>query len=268
VTGRRSLAFQAPGRLGAIFRRRQLLAALVRKDFDLRYAGSALGLIWTQLYPLLLLAVYTFVFSAVFHNDAPHFLVFLFIGIVIWTFFSTVTTLATNSIVANANLVTKISFPRELLTLSVVVMGLIDLGMSQVVLLAGVLFSGLRPALSWLVLPVLIALLAVFCTGAGLILASAMVYLRDVRFFVDVGVLLLMFLSPVLYAASAVPQYAAWLMKVNPLAVVILNYRHVVIDAGWPSASDWAVLCVAAAFMLWLGLEVFARAEQGFPDAL
>jgi lipopolysaccharide transport system permease protein len=265
---RRPMGLQAAGRLAAILKRRQLLAALVRKDFDQRYAGSALGLVWTQLYPLLLLAVYTFVFSAVFHNEAQHFVSFLFIGIVIWNFFNTTMTLSTSSIIANANLVTKVSFPRELLTLSVVIMGLIDLGMSHVILFAGMLLSGVRPTLSWIALPALIALLALFCTGVGLILASATVYLRDVRFFVEVAVLLLLFLSPVFYTATAVPAYALWLMKVSPLALVISDYRYAVLNGGWPLASDWAVLCVAAAVMLWAGLETFARAERGFPDAL
>ena len=260
--------FRATSRLRAVVRRREVLAALIRKDFDVRYAGSLLGVGWTQLYPLLLLAVYTFVFSVIFHNDSPHFVIFLFIGIVLWTFFSTCFLLSTQSIVANGSLITKVSFPRELLTVSVVAMGLIDLALSHIILLAGVLFSGLRPAPSWIALPALVALLAVFCVGLGLILASAMVYLRDVRFFVDVGVLLLMFLSPIFYSATAVPANALWLMKANPLAVVILSYRQVILAGEWPSTSSWLALVFAAVVMLWLGLEVFARAEGGFPDAL
>ncbi len=269
-----SVAYEgAPGlragkRLKAMFRRREVLEALVRKDFEARYAGSLLGVAWTQLYPLLLLVVYTFVFGYIFHNQSPHFVIFLFIGIVLWSFFSTCFLLTTQSIVANGSLITKVNFPRELLTVSVVAMGLIDLALSHIILIAGVLFSGLRPSLSWIVLPALIALLALFCVGLGLILASAMVYLRDVRFFVDVGVLLLMFLSPIFYSAESVPENALWLMKANPLAVVILSYRQVILAGEWPALSSWLALIAAAFIMLWAGLEVFARAEAGFPDAL
>ena len=259
---------RAGKRLRAMFLRREVLEALIRKDFDARYAGSLLGVAWTQLYPLLLLAVYTFVFAYIFHNDSPHFVIFLFIGIVLWSFFSTCFLLTTQSIVANGSLITKVSFPRELLTVSVVAMGLIDLVLSHVILIAGVLFSGLRPGLPWLALPALVALLAVFCVGLGLVLASAMVYLRDVRFFVDVGVLLLMFLSPIFYSATSVPPEALWVMKINPLAVVILGYRQVILAGEWPSTSSWLALLLAAGVMLWAGLEVFARAEAGFPDAL
>ena len=263
-----TVGVQAGRRLQAMFRRREVLAALIRKDFEARYAGSLLGVAWTQLYPLLLLAVYTFVFGIIFHNQSPHFVIFLFVGIVLWTFFSTCFLLTTQSIVANGSLLTKVSFPRELLTVSVVAMGLIDLVLSHIVLFVGVLFSGLRPGLPWLALPALVALLAVFTVGLGLILASAMVYLRDVRFFVDVGVLLLMFLSPIFYSATDVPDNFLWLMKANPLAVVILSYRQVILAGQWPSASSWGALALAAGVMLWAGLEVFARAEGGFPDAL
>jgi ABC-type polysaccharide/polyol phosphate export permease len=267
-----ALASQQPvragSRLSAIFARRQLLLTLVQKEFETRYAGSTLGLLWTQLYPLLLLGVYSIVFSLIFHTDIQHFPIFLFIGIIIWNFFSTATQLSTNSIVANSGLVTKVAFPRELLTISVVAMALIDLALSHVILLVGALASGVRPAWTWLCLPVLVLLLAMFANGLGLMLASAAVYLRDVKFFVDVGVLLMMFLSPVFYSDDSVPRSLAWLMLINPLAIVIGSYRRALLYGIWPAPVSWTGLVLAAGLMLWLGLEIFARAQRGFANAL
>ncbi len=255
-------------RLSAIASHYQLLLAIIQKDFDIRYAGSVLGILWTQLYPLLLLGVYTFVFSVIFSNSIPHFPLFLFVGIVIWHFFSSATQLASGSVLANANLITKVGFPRELVTISVIAIALVDLAMSHFVLGVGAVVFGIAPAWSWLALPMIIVLLAVVCLGVGLMLATAAVYLRDVRFIVEVAVLLLMFLSPVFYSERTVPASVEWLMHINPVALVITSYRDAFLDGVWPGLVTWAELVVAAVAALWVGLEVFDRGQRGFPDAL
>jgi ABC-2 type transport system permease protein len=255
-------------RIRTLSRSHELLVAFVQKDFDTRYAGSVLGVMWTQLYPLLLLVVYSFVFSNVFKNNIPDFPLFLFVGIVIYTFFSTSILLATNSVIANSNLVSKVGFPREVVTISVVLLALIDLVASNVVLAAGAFYYRVEPASSWLALPLIALLLAVFCVGAGLVLATAAVYLRDVRFFVEVGCLILMFLSPVFYPEESVPEQFVWIVHLNPLAVAIAGYRHAFLDGLWPPPTSWLLLIVAGAVAVFCGLEVFDRGQRGFPDAL
>lgn len=256
------------GRLKVIADHRDLLAELVRKDFDARYAGSFLGLLWTQLYPLLLWAVYLFVFSVILPTEIPRFPLFLFIGIVLWQFFSTAVLLSANSIVVNANLVSRVAFPRELVTISVVLIVVLDLVMSHTVLALGALVYGIPVAWSWMALPLLVLLLALFCTGLGLMLATATVYLRDVRFFTEVGVLLLMFLSGLFYSEAQLPEAHAWMMKVNPLALAISAYRHAFLDAAWPEPMTWIALAGMAALVLWLGSAVFERYQGGFVHAL
>ena len=263
-----ALSLRPVRRLRVLAAHRQLLFELMHRDFDNRYAGSVLGIVWTQLYPLLLLIVYSFVFSVIFTNTIPNFPIFLFVGIAIWNFFSTAILLATGSILANANLVTKVGFPRELVTISVVAVAFIDLAASHFMLLIGALIFNISPAFSWLAMIPLVFLLMVFCTGVGLILASAAVYLRDVRFFVEVGVLLLMFLTPVFYSQSAVPQNFGWVLDANPMAVAISAYRSAFLDGVWPDPSSWWRLAVASGVAVWLGIEVFDRAQRGFPDAL
>jgi ABC-type polysaccharide/polyol phosphate export permease len=255
-------------RVRVLARHQQLLAELFRKDFDVRYAGSALGVLWTQLYPLLLLAVYSFVFTTIFHSDIPRFPLFLFVGIAVYQFFATAVQLATGSILNNAHLVTRIGFPRELVTLSVVLIPVVDLSASHVILILGGLWYGVYPAWSWLALPGLIALMALVLAGLGLALATAAVYMRDVRFFVEVAVLLLMFLSPVFYSEASVPESVAWMVRLNPLATAITAYRGAFLDGAWPAFSSWMTLSVAAFVAVWLGVEVFDRGQRGFADAL
>lgn len=255
-------------RLSVLARHQQLLSELFRKDFDVRYAGSILGVAWTQLYPLLLLAVYSFVFTNIFHSDIPRFPLFLFVGIAVYQFFSTAIQLATGSVLSNAQLITRVGFPRELVTLSVVLIPTVDLLASHIILAVGALWFGVPPAWSWLALPLLIVLLTLVLAGAGLVLATAAVYLRDVRFFVEVGVLLLLFLSPVFYSESAVPDSVAWVVRLNPLAAAITAYRHAFLDGLWPNPLSWLTLVISALVALWIGLEVFDRGQRGFADAL
>jgi len=250
-----------------ILKYRELLGALVSKDFQNRYAGSALGVLWTQLYPLLLLGVYSLVFTKVFSNDIPRFPLFVFIGIVVWNFFGTSIQLATNSILANSHLVLKMAFPRQLLTVSVVSMAFVDLAMSHVIVLAGAVFYGVPPRLTWLAIVPLIVLLAFFCTGLGLILASIAVYLRDIRFFVEVSMMLLMFVSGVFYDATRLAPSVRWMLNANPLAQAIVAYRQAFLDGVWPAASVWVMLGSLAVVAMWLGLWVFDQAEGGFADA-
>ncbi|MGI9148510.1 MAG: ABC transporter permease [Chloroflexota bacterium] len=255
-------------RIAAVSGRHYLLAELVSKDFDTRYAGSVLGVAWTQLYPLLLLLVYSFVFSVIFPNTIPNFPVFLFVGIVLWSFFSNAIQLATGSVITNAQLVKKVGFPRELVTISVIIISLVDLAASHLILIAGALAFGIHLAWSWISLPGLVLLFAGLCTGIGLILATAAVYLRDVRFFVEVVVLLLMFVSPVFYSEANVPASVTWVMAINPVAVMISAYRHAFLDGLWPSLAAWLTLAGSAAVSLLVGIEVFDRGQRGFPDAL
>jgi ABC-type polysaccharide/polyol phosphate export permease len=255
-------------RFRVVVRDYQLLLELMHKDFDARYAGSFLGILWTQLYPLLLLGVYSLVFSRIFRNDIPNFPLFLFVGIAMWSFFSNATQLATGSILANASLINKVGFPRELVTISVVLVASIDLLTSHVILLFGAVVFDVAPAWSWLGLPALTLLLVLVCVGLGLALATAAVYLRDVRFFTEVAVLLLMFLTPVFYSQDTVPPDLSWVVHVNPLATFITSYRQAFLNGIWPDPSSWAVMLVAALVAIWVGIEVFDRGQRGFPDAL
>jgi ABC-type polysaccharide/polyol phosphate export permease len=261
-------AWRPARRVIAVGARHELLRELVRKDFDVRYAGSVFGVLWTQLYPLLLLGVYSFVFSVIFTNTIQHFPLFLFSGIALWSFFSTSVLMATGAILANHSLVIKVGFPRELLVFSAVLIALLDLGASHIILFAGALWFGIWPSWSWLALPFIILIMTVFCAGLGLILSTAAVYLRDVRFFTEVAVMLLMFLTPVFYSQEAIPESVAWVRTLNPLAGFVTAYRQAFMSGVWPSPETWVALIAPATVAFLIGIEVFDRGQHGFPDAL
>jgi len=149
-----------------------------------------------------------------------------------------------------------------------VCLALIDLCASHIIVFIIAAAYGVGPSLTWLALPPLILLLFLFSVGIGLLAATANVYLRDVKYFVDIGLLMLMFLSPVFYAASALPASLSWLNRANPLAIALIAYRQALLEHVWPDARAWINLFVVACVALVLGLEIFARFRKGFVDAL
>jgi ABC-2 type transport system permease protein len=251
-----------------VARYRDLLWNLVLKDFEVRYAGSALGVLWTQLYPLLQLVVFGFVFTTIFHNTMAAFPLFLFIGIVIWTYFSTSLLTSAGSLIASANLITKVYFPRELVPLSVVLVGLVDLILAHVVLTAGSLYFGTGPSWHWLLAPLVLVLLGIFCAACGLIVSTATVYFHDVRYFIDVGLLLGMFLTPVFYSPELIPSSMEWLLTFNPMATLLGMYRALFFDNRVPGMEEWARAIVLDAVLLFVALHVFHRGARGFAEVL
>ncbi|MCA1648026.1 MAG: ABC transporter permease [Chloroflexi bacterium] len=255
-------------RIREVARYRDLLRNLILKDFEVRYAGSALGVLWTQIYPLLQLAVFGFVFTTIFHNTMEAYPLFLFIGIIVWTYFSTSLLTSAGSIIASANLITKVYFPRELVPLSVVLVGLVDLLLAHVVLGVGSLYFRTGPSWAWLLAPAALLLLGAFCAGCGLIVSTATVYFHDVRYFIDVGLMLGMFLTPVFYPPAAIPADLQWLVALNPMATLLGIYRALFFEARVPGMDEWLRAVVLDAALLFVGLHIFHRGARGFAEIL
>lgn len=247
---------------------RDLLWNLVQKDFEVRYAGSVLGMLWTQLYPLLQLFVFGFVFTTIFHNSMNAYPLFLFVGIIIWTYFSSSLLTSAGSIIASANLITKVYFPRELVPISVVLVGLVDLVLAQFVLVIGTVVFGSGPGWQWLLAPAVLVIIGVFCIGCGLIVATTTVYFHDVRYFLDVGLLLGMFLTPVFYAPEAIPANLEWVLALNPIATLLHMYRALFIDSSVPGLDEWVRAIAVDIGVLFVGLHVFHRGARGFAEIL
>ncbi len=253
-----------------------LLGQLIRRDIAGRYRGSALGMLWPLVNPLLMLAVYTFVFSVVFTARWPlaeaqpqgMFALILYAGLLVHGLAAEVLLRSPSAITAQVNYVKKVVFPLQILPLTMIGSALFHTLLGLVVLLAAqILIQGaIQTTLLWLPLIWLPYLLAL--CGASWILASLGVFLRDISQLMGLVVTLLLFLSPIFYPAEALPESYRPLLALNPLTVIITQTRNVLI---WGKAPDLAMLglygAIAAAFAI-LGYAWFMKTRKGFADVL
>jgi ABC-2 type transport system permease protein len=261
--------YRGPLALGDDLRRvTELTVMLAATDFKLRFFGSALGYLWTLMRPLLLFGVLYFVFTEVirFGEGVQHYPVYLLSSIVLFTFFAEATARGVNSLIERENLLRKIRFPRLVIPLSVSLHALFNLGLNLVAVFVFIFAAGINPTIDWLELPVLIALLVICATGITMLLSALYVRYRDIQPIWEVASQILFYGSPVLYVVGFMPPSIQEIAMCNPIAVVLTQYRHAVIDQTAPTAADaiggWALLgiplaIVAAVFAL--GWWVFAR---------
>jgi ABC-2 type transport system permease protein len=261
--------YRGPSALGEDLRRFwSLTYTLAATDFKLRFFGSALGYLWSLARPLLLFGTLYLVFTEVvkFGEGVKHYPVYLLSSIVLFTFFSETTSRGVNSLVERENLLRKIRFPRLVIPLSVALHSLFNLGLNLIVVFVLVFASGITPTLDWIQIPLLVLMLVVFTTGVTMLLAALYVRFRDVQPIWEVGLQLLFYGSPVIYVIDTMPASVRELAMCNPIAAILTQWRHAVIDQDAPTAGtaigglELLVIpsaIVAATFAL--GLWVFAR---------
>jgi len=261
--------------LAGLWRHRELEARLMRREVVGRYRGSFLGLAWSFFNPLLMLAVYTFVFSKVFQarwaggsGSTAEFALLLFIGLIVFNLLAECVNRAPTLVLANVNYVKRVVFPLE--TLPVIILGasLFHTAVSLVVwLLAHLLFIG-PPPLTALFLPLLLLPLVLVILGLSWALASLGVYLRDVAQVVAILTTLLMFLSPIFYPLDAVPEPYRGVLYLNPLTPVIEQCRAVLFWGRVPDFSACGLQLALGALVAWGGYAWFQLTRRGFADVL
>jgi lipopolysaccharide transport system permease protein len=253
-----------------LLRYRELFLNLFQRELRAKYKGSVFGIGWSLVYPLILMAVYTVVFSVLWQAvDVRYYPLFLLSGLVTWVFFSQALGSASRSLLANSNLVKKVRFPRQLVPLSVVATQLVTLAVMLVVLVPInlVLLPETRDTF-WLVLPLGIVLVA-FTSGFSLVVATSNVLYRDIEHIVQAILLPWFFLTPVLYTFESLPgaiaehgtlvQFLHW---GNPMAPIVISIRDPLYFGVWPPWSDALYSCVAAIVALALGALVFRKLDD------
>jgi ABC-2 type transport system permease protein len=259
----------APSAFGDDARRfLHLTLMLARTDFKLRYFGSALGYVWSLVRPLLFFGVLYVVFTQVFKagRGVPHYPLYLLTAIVMWTFFLETTSGSVQCLLYREGLLRKMRFPRLVIPLSVAVTALFNLGMNFIVVVIFAAATGVYPRLSWLEMPVLIALLALLAVGIGMLLSVLYVRFRDIQPIWDVTAQILFYASPIIYTAKTYPASVVRIAMLNPIAMIMTQMHKAFIDPSAHSAARVAggaprllipLAIIAAAVVL--GTRVFTR---------
>ena len=248
----------------AVQKYRFLIKQLVDRDFKAKYKRSVLGVFWSFLNPLLNMAVQYVVFSNLFRFDIPYFPVYLLCGNVIFTYFSESCGMALTSIVGNASLITKVYVPKYIYPLTRILSSLINLLISMIPLIAVALISGLLPAPAYVLSLYAFVCLALFCLGLGMLLSAAMVFFRDIQFLWGVLTTIWMYLTPIFYPVSALPEAAQRIVMMNPLYYYVTFVRTCIIDGVSPEPTMYAQCLLYAIAALVVGAWVFKRNQDKF----
>lgn len=251
-----------------------MLLSLFRMALGDRFLGSALGLAWAILSPLLLMAIFTFVFTVVFPTRLPGqegtlpYVIWLLSGYGPWLAISEGLSAATGSVIGNAGVVKNIAFKSELLPVVGSLLGIIPLIVALVVILALQLVSGQVPALGYLSLPLVIALHLVFVSGLGLFLAALNVFVRDTALALPNVLTALLFASPIFYPLSAYSSTAQKVLQFNPFYVIAECYRTPILNGTLPKLSMLAFLALVSGAVFLGGLWWFRRLKSFFDTRL
>ena len=259
----------------SLWRHRELIISLVQRDVIGRYRGSALGIVWSLVHPMFMLAVYTFVFSVVFQarwdsgNDSKaEFALVLFAGLIVFNLFAECINRAPSLITSNVNYVKRVVFPLEILPWVVLGSALFHALMSIVVwLLFYAILFGL-PKLSILLLPAVVLPLILLTMGLTWFFAALGVYMRDISQVTTIITTVLMFLSPIFYPVSALPKNFQPVLLLNPLAPALEQFRGILMWGEIPSLDLWGLYLAATSAVAYLGFIWFQKTRRGFADVL
>jgi len=243
---------------------KSLLNELVVRDLKLKYRRSFLGYVWSLLNPLLMMAIMSLVFSYMFRFDIPNYPLYLICGQTLWTFFSESTSMAMHSVIANGSLIRKVYIPKYIFPLSRVLSSFVTMSFSLVAILIVMLVT--KVPLTWelLLVPIPLAFLLFFCMGIGMILSALSVYFRDIVHLYGVLTMAWMYVTPIFYPISALPEEIAYYIQFNPMYHYITFFRELVLYGTVPEIGIWisCVLSRVVAFMA--GLLSFRKLQRNF----
>jgi lipopolysaccharide transport system permease protein len=246
---------------------RELLSVLVLRDISVRYKQTVLGVAWAVIQPVFSMVVFSIVFGrlAQMPSDGVPYPVFVYAGLMPWLFFSSAVTNAGSSLLSQQALLTKIYLPRFFVPGSAIGSALVDLAISFAVYLVLMLWYGVKPGWGMLALPGLVLLAVVAALGVGLILAALTVTYRDLRHVVPFLTQVWLYITPVIYPVSMVPERWQWLLALNPMAGVVDGFRSALLGLPW-NFTTLTTSAVVSIGLLFYGLFFFRRMERRFAD--
>jgi ABC-type polysaccharide/polyol phosphate export permease len=270
LTGPHGLAY-VPGKVSSpvvqLLRYRALVKNLVFKDLKLKYRDSILGVVWSLLNPLLLLVVYTVAFKSILRVQTENYPYFLLAGLLPWNFFASSLTASTQAITGNANLIKKVYFPRETLPIATVLFTFSQLLLALAVFLPALLLvSGVRPHWTAILFIPLLLFHVLFTLGLAFILATCTAFFRDVAHLTEVAVVLLFWMTPIVYPATMAPEKLQLFFKLSPPAAFAIAYQDVLFWGRLPEELVLATLLGGTFAALLGGYALFHRFSPAFAE--
>lgn len=241
-----------------------LLKQLVSRDLKVKYRRSFLGYVWSLLNPLMMMAVLTVVFSYMFRFDIPNYPLYMITGQTLWTFFNESTNMCMYSIIQNGALIRKVYIPKYIFPVSRVLSSFVTMSFSLAAIVIVMLFT--KAPFYWTILlfPIPLLLLLLFSMGIGMVLSSLSVYFRDIIHLYGVFTLAWMYLTPIFYPLSALPEGIAALIAYNPMFCYIDFFRDLVLNGVIPGAQTW-LLCIGYAIVALIGgSAIFGKLQKRF----
>jgi lipopolysaccharide transport system permease protein len=262
------------GNLVRLFRYRSLISSLVARELKARYRGSVLGFLWSFINPLLLLGIYSFVFSTILPNRAKElqpYALFMLCGILPWTWFSASLTEASNSLISGGNLIKKVLFPAEVLPIVSVLANMVHFFLALPIVLVMLVVYQHWPnpsGLAWFPIVVLVQL--IFTTGIALILAAFTVHFRDIRDILANVLMLWFFTTPIIYFYNQVEvRPYRWLFNINPFTHLAISYQEILFFNGPFGHWKWLMaLGAGSVFVFLAGYWLFDRLRDSFVEVV
>lgn len=256
--------------LKEIWNYRELFYFLTKRDIKVRYKQTVLGGLWAIIQPVFTMIVFTLFFGrlAKIPSDGIPYPIFVYAGLLPWTYFANAVSASGNSLVGNANLITKIYFPRLIVPAAASLAGLLDFFIAMLVLAAMMIYYQFLPGIGILLFPFLIGLTFLCAVGVGLWLSALNVQYRDIRYVIPFLIQIWLFVSPVIYPVSMVSEKYQWLLALNPMGGVIQAYRASLLGH---QSIDWFMLGISTAIIIIIflsGLYYFRRMEKTFADVI
>lgn len=272
---RTAAAWPAITPIGTIWRCRSLIWQLASRDVEMRYRGSLLGVVWAIALPVAMFGVYLFVFTVVLRarwetptGSQAEMALFVLSGLILFTFFAETVNRAPYLIAEAPHFVKKVVFPVEILPVVSLVSAMTPLIVGVIILFAAMLAAGLGVPWTAAYLPLLVLPIALLALGFSWLLSSMAVYLPDLRHVVGVLVSIMLFMTPIFYPASALPDQLSWISTINPIAWTVETAKNILF---WGHPLDWrgyGAVTGATALIAWFGYGFFMLSKRGFADVM
>ena len=248
---------------------REMIASMIRRDLRGKYKASTLGFLWTFLYPLMQLCIYTIVFSIIMRAGIKDFYIYLFVGLVPWNFFSAAVAGGASCVISQGNLVKKIYFPRIVLPIAHVTSAFVNMLLVFIVIFAvlGISGFGFNP-LALCYLPLVLLIEYVLCLGICMITSALTVQFRDMEYLLNIFMMAMMYLTPIMYTVEMVPERFRKLFVLNPMSAIIEVYHQILYEKMVPEVSILSSAILTGIVCLVIGMIVFETLQKRFVEEL